>query len=105
MSPHNMLLEAERGRRYIAPLILSLGAICPCMLNATSQPLYYWEKRLITHFTGNWVGSMAGLNARGEKKMSCSDRRLELRNIQAVARRYTVCSISALYEYMKFIYP
>jgi len=57
------------------------------VVSDSSRRLYPWG-RAGTHFEGSWVGSTAGLNSRGEEKITChpGNRR---ENLQAVASRYT----------------
>jgi hypothetical protein len=54
--------EGPEGERVIALLFLDLDTRRVWVVSTTSRPFYYRERRG-THFTGDWVGLRAGLEA------------------------------------------
>jgi hypothetical protein len=65
-------MQAQRGSRGIALLIINFGARLAWVVNATPRPLQPGENRPGTHCTGGWVGPRASLDGLEKIKISFS---------------------------------
>jgi hypothetical protein len=72
--PRNVPVEALRGGRGIALLVLNLGARWGCAVNAMPRPLNPREITQLPTVNGGWVGPRAGLNGCGKKEISWTHR-------------------------------